>query len=298
MTPKLSILILAVLAAAGPLVAADETNATPGPEENPAVMPAQAVASGRVKFQAPAPGKPATLVRSTALEQPHALSNAPAPARTPAVSVPASAPMPAPEGFEAYRILVERNIFDMSRTGRIIRGPPTPQVKIDDFTLVGTISYENGQYCFFEGSSSEYRRNCKLGEAIADFKVTGITNDSVELQQGTNSKTVHMPVGYTISRRDRGPWSAPAMQSNPVFADSGYRGNRESSRDGGSRDISGRDNSERRSRRSRGERGNTAGAGNATLTEPQSTSSTSNDNQEDIIKRMIERRAKEVKDDQ
>ncbi len=84
------------------------------------------------------------------------------------------------------------------------------------------MSYEKGQYAFFEGSSSAYRQTCKPAESIAGYKITAIGSDYVELQ-ATNSKAIKMAVGTTIRREDNGPWSAPSARSETVFVDTGSR---------------------------------------------------------------------------
>ena len=122
--------------------------------------------------------------------------------------------------FQSFRLIQDRNIFDMSRTGRVSRRQTIHIAKVDDFTLVGTMSYENGNYAFFDGSSFEYRGTRKPAAQIAGYKISVIASDYVDLQ-GTNNKTVRMPVGTTIRREDGGPWSAPVVSSDASFADSG-----------------------------------------------------------------------------
>lgn len=203
---------------------------------------------------------------------------------------PAEVPPTKPDekgDFKAFQLVIDRNIFDMSRTGaRPTHQQPTRRVKVDDFTLYGTSSYEKGQYAFFEGSSSDYRQICKLGGSIAGFKVAQIGSDYVELQGTNGGKMVKMDVGTTMRREDNGPWSAPSVRSDASLADSG----------GGSRERG--DRGGRSERRSRGDRGSSTDSGATSSSDQNSGSSSSGGSQDDIIKRLMEKRAKEVKDDQ
>jgi hypothetical protein len=178
--------------------------------------------------------------------------------------------------YQSFRIITERNIFDMSRTGAHFRNSPIHHAKVDYFTLVGTSSYEKGQFAFFDGSSSAYRQTCKPAESMAGYKITAIGSDYVELQ-ATNSKTIKMAVGTTIRREDNGPWSAPSAQSETVFADTGSR---------------------ERERGNKGDTGGSAVADTPSAAEQKSDASSSGSSEDDVIKRMMQRRAREVKDDQ
>ncbi len=210
--------------------------------------------------------------------------------------------------FDSFKLVRERNIFDMSRTGRIGPRSAPRVVHVDDFTLVGTMSYEKGLYAFFDGSSSEYRQTRKADDKIADFKITKIANDYVELQN-TNGKSIKMGMGATIRREDKGPWLPPSIRSDVMLADSGSS-NRDSGRSSRSSrsdrsDSSSSDRSDRRLyRNSRGDR---TGSGSTTsmmgdpgpgAAEKSDTSSSSNSggSESDVIKRLMERRAQQKGD--
>jgi hypothetical protein len=232
--------------------------------------------------------KPAAVMKPVEAAKPMEATNAAVMKSMPMESAPTTTD--AKDDFQSFRLIQDRNIFDMSRTGRVSRRQTIHIPKVDDFTLVGTMSYEKGNYAFFDGSSFEYRGTRKPAEQIAGYKVAVIASDYVDLQ-GTNNKTVRMPVGTTIRREDNGPWSAPAVRSDAAIADSGS-----SSRDTGDRS----DRSDRRSRRDRGSRGGSSGdAGTPSAVEqPASATSSAGGSDADVIKRLMEKRAKEVKDDQ
>lgn len=109
--------------------------------------------------------------------------------------------------YPAFRLIVDRNIFDPNRAPRTSR--PTAQPKTTDaFTLVGTMSYEKGVFAFFDGTSSDYKKALKPDETIAGYKVASISADSVKLAHDTN--IVDLAVGTQIRRRDDGAWEKSA----------------------------------------------------------------------------------------
>lgn len=112
---------------------------------------------------------------------------------------------PAGLGYAAFRIIVDRNIFDPNRYARHVdSGPRRPTTVIDSLTLVGTMSYEKGTFAFFDGTSSDYRKALKLNDLIVGYKVTKIAPNSVTLVAGTNQ--VDLGVGMQLRREDHGPW--------------------------------------------------------------------------------------------
>jgi hypothetical protein len=199
---------------------------------------------------------------------------------------PAPAKVDGKIDYQSFRIITERNIFDMSRSGARVR-PSVHRAKVDYFTLFGTSSYEKGRFAFFDGSGSAYRKTCKPEETIAGYKVTTIGSDYVELQ-ATNNKTVKMVVGATIRREDNGPWSPPSVRSETVFADTGS----------GDSERSGSDRGGRGDRGSRSDKSSTTYPDLPPAAEIKSDAASSGSSEDDVIKRLMQKRAKEVKDDQ
>jgi hypothetical protein len=130
-----------------------------------------------------------------------------------------------PTSYEAFRIIALRNIFDPNRfPGSTIRPnttPPPPPKKTELFTLVGSISYDKGDFAFFDGSSSEYRKTVKAGDTIAGYKIAQVGPDKVTLEG--NGKTVELPVGAQMKRRGDEEWQvnshAEAIVSSGASAD-------------------------------------------------------------------------------
>lgn len=300
------ILTLGLITATGRIIAGGITNPAAEGEGRPVYIRSDKIMAGgitnlvvngrtigRIAASGINPAVVAKLADTNAMPAPETLGKT-APAQEPQAE---PAPMKPDEkgDFKAFQTIIDKNIFDMTRTGAPrSRRTPVHVPKVDDFTLYGTSSYEKGEYAFFDGSSPAYRQICKLGGSIAGYKVAAIGSDYVELQGTNGSKTVKMDIGTTIRREDNGPWSAPSVRGDASLADSG----------GGSRDRDSSDPSdrggrgERRDRRSRGDRGGSSDSGATSSSDQSSGSSPSVSNQDEIIKRMMERRAKEVKDDQ
>jgi hypothetical protein len=113
---------------------------------------------------------------------------------------------PAKPDYSAFKVIVDRNIFDPNRFPRragesIVRRPPKT---VDSLTLVGTMSYDKGTFAFFDGTSAEYKKALKLTDAIAGYKLTNIAPDRVRLASGTNELELH--VGMQLRREEEGPW--------------------------------------------------------------------------------------------
>lgn len=106
--------------------------------------------------------------------------------------------------YAAFKIIVERNIFDPNRYAAQSRPPSRAPARVDSVTLVGTMSYEKGDFAFFDGTSSEYKKALKLRDSIVGYKVSNITPTSVALASGTNE--LKLGVGMQLRREEDGPW--------------------------------------------------------------------------------------------
>jgi hypothetical protein len=123
---------------------------------------------------------------------------------------------PASLDYSAFRIIVDRNIFDPNRYPR---RPGEPRVRPNPkpaewLTLVGTMSYERGSFAFFDGTSADYKKALKLSDAIAGYKVTSIAPHSVKLAAGTNEQELR--VGAQIRREEDGPWLPAGQAQSPA----------------------------------------------------------------------------------
>lgn len=174
-----------------------------------------------------------------------------------------TATTPASTDFTFYRLITERNIFDPNRT---VRGPRTnntpapPPLRVDWFVLRGTSTYETNAYAFFDGTSSLYRGQFKLTDTIAGYRILEINTESVSLG-ATEDKKIELKVGMQMKRTEGKPWT---LVVNPDL----IAGSTGDSSDSGSSSGS-----------STGSSSSTGGGAGGDVSE--------------IMKRMMERRAKE-----
>jgi len=107
--------------------------------------------------------------------------------------------------FQAFKILTERNIFDPNRSSDSGRRSESKRVaRVESFALVGTLSYEKGNFAFFDGSGSAYRKALKIGDTIAGYKVAEIAADHVTLD--ADGRRVQLGVGLQMKKQDEGEW--------------------------------------------------------------------------------------------
>ena len=126
------------------------------------------------------------------------------------VSVFAQTNAPVRIDFSSFKIVPDRNIFNPNRTSR---RATTAEVRkapmIESFALAGTMSYEQGDFAFFDGTSPQFRKSAKPGDSIAGYKVLEITPKGVKLATATNQ--IEMSVGMQFRREDEGEWILSAQ---------------------------------------------------------------------------------------
>ena len=107
--------------------------------------------------------------------------------------------------FQAFKILTERNIFDPNRSSDSGgRSEPRKAARVESFALLGTLSYEKGNFAFFDGTDSAYRKALKIGDTIAGYRIGEITADHVRLE--ADGKQVELSVGLQMKKPDEGEW--------------------------------------------------------------------------------------------
>ncbi|MCX7887852.1 MAG: hypothetical protein N3B01_11450 [Verrucomicrobiae bacterium] len=111
----------------------------------------------------------------------------------------------AAERFEDFRIIIQRNIFNLHRipqrrdTPSYVRPSYRPGSG-DYIALVGTLTYQTNQIAFFDGSSPDYRKAVRPSETVAGYRLVSIRPNSVRLDN--NGKSVELRVGMRLSRTD------------------------------------------------------------------------------------------------
>jgi hypothetical protein len=110
--------------------------------------------------------------------------------------------------LQNFKIITQRNIFDPNRRAdsgeRGRRIDPNRLARADGFSLVGTLIDKRGEFAFFSGSDPKYKKVLKVAGTIADYKVTEVAPDYVELE--TNGNQIKMSVGMQMKKLDAGEW--------------------------------------------------------------------------------------------
>src|SRR3974390_2996467 len=117
--------------------------------------------------------------------------------------------------FASFQLIGQRNIFDPNRVPHRRSSGPVAHV-VDSFSFVGTLSYAKGNFAFFDGTSTDFRKVLEQNGRIADFKVTAINPKSVTLLSGTNE--VVLPLGTQMYRDDDGHWTISAESASYASA--------------------------------------------------------------------------------
>lgn len=130
---------------------------------------------------------------------------------------------PASLEYSAFRLVADRNIFDPNRQAHNPGVRVQPKT-VDAFTLVGTLSYEKGDFAFFDGTSSDYRKVLKTADSIGGYKVVSVLPDAVKLAHDPGTNELVLAVGTQLRRQEDGTWmqattpaaytAGPASSSN------------------------------------------------------------------------------------
>lgn len=141
--------------------------------------------------------------------------------------------------FSNFKLVTERNIFNARRRGRTTGGETrirNTRARFDYAALAGTMSYDQGTYAFFDGSSSEFSKSVKVSDNIAGFTVTDIQRSFIKLEAGTNK--IELQVGMELKREQGGDWQiAERTEQTRTVSDRGSYGRRNFGRQNGAMDI-------------------------------------------------------------
>ncbi|MGA3284979.1 MAG: hypothetical protein ABSD57_11045, partial [Verrucomicrobiota bacterium] len=81
--------------------------------------------------------------------------------------------------FAAFQIVAQRNIFDPNRVPHSRSNSTHAAARVvDSFSFLGTMSYEKGNFAFFDGNSPDFRKVLELDGDIAGFKLTTLAPKS------------------------------------------------------------------------------------------------------------------------
>lgn len=133
---------------------------------------------------------------------------------TPVVPAPAAAAAAPAQGFAAFQLVVERNIFNPNRVGRTREASDVKAVRTDEISLVGTMQYDKGLLAFFDSPDSRYAKALREGDTFADFKVQRIMADRVELLRG--DKPLTLKLSEQLRRPEGEDWSVRPAPNNAL----------------------------------------------------------------------------------
>ena len=122
-------------------------------------------------------------------------------------------------GFDSFRIVVDRNIFDPNRrASRPERrsAPKEPAAQPDQIALTGVLIHEGAAVAFFEGTKPEYSVDLKEGGTVAGYTVVEIRTDGLKLSK--DGREIELPVGSGLSRQNGAEWE---LSSSPSFLSRG-----------------------------------------------------------------------------
>ncbi|MHA3774412.1 hypothetical protein ACXR0O_23035 [Verrucomicrobiota bacterium sgz303538] len=130
-----------------------------------------------------------------------------------------NAQAPQGKGYDGFKGIRTRNIFDPDRRGPRIESAPqqsAPRSRRDYLALTGTMVTSGKTLAFFTGSRSDYNRVIAVKDKIADYTVTSIDSAQVNLEY--DGKPLSMEVGKQLSLDGSGTVSA--ISSNSTEAES------------------------------------------------------------------------------
>ncbi len=105
--------------------------------------------------------------------------------------------------FSGFRIISQRNIFNLTRVP--LRSNQTVAVPapnfVDAFSLVGTLTYEKGEFAFFDGTRPEYQKALQPTNSIGGYKLVAVLPTSVRLE--TRGTQFEMKLGMQLRRDEK-----------------------------------------------------------------------------------------------
>lgn len=121
---------------------------------------------------------------------------------------------PQGKGYDGFKGIRTRNIFDPDRRGPRIESAPSqssPRTRRDFLALTGTMVTSGKTLAFFTGSRSDYNRVIAVKDKIADYTVTSIDSAQVNLEH--DGKPLAIEVGKQLSLDGSGTVSAISSSS-------------------------------------------------------------------------------------
>lgn len=127
---------------------------------------------------------------------------------------------PKPQGFESFRLVHSRNVFDPERRAMPSRENTSrssvPQGMVrSSVTLTGTMVTPSKSLAFFGSSRSEYNKVASVNDKVGDFKVLEIAPNEVMLEQGGQKTPLSVGKQLPLAGTEPAPAGIPAGSSAP-----------------------------------------------------------------------------------
>ncbi len=114
---------------------------------------------------------------------------------------------------ETYRVIAQRNIFSPSRSPRSVAQPPPaapPPPPVETVTLTGVVVLARQPVALFSGPHAGLGGMRRLGERLDLGVVAEIDTAGVTLDMGADAGRVRLLVGQSLTRTAGKPWSVSA----------------------------------------------------------------------------------------
>ena len=128
-----------------------------------------------------------------------------------APAAPPASPLTPAQGYEAFNLILERNIFNPSRVGRTRVANEEKPPRADEITLVGIVRYDRQAFAVFNSPESSFRKEVGEGGEIADFKVRRVDGEGVELLKG--EQPLKLVVSQQLRRVEGSDWTVSAPKT-------------------------------------------------------------------------------------
>jgi hypothetical protein len=137
-------------------------------------------------------------------------------------------------GFEAFRLVQTRNLFDPDRRAPrpqgAVRETQAP-ARVESMSLTGTLVQPDQARAFFGGSRPEHRQVLPLHAEIAGYTLVAISTTHVELER--DGERFRLPVGQGLRREGEAAWEITAEVPRPSATPSRTVADRAGSERGG-----------------------------------------------------------------
>ena len=121
--------------------------------------------------------------------------------------------VPSPDEYAAFsHFIADRNIFDPARVPHdYTRNRPihSTHVRLPHGTpgiqFVGTMSYEKGLFAFFSGNNMDLSRVLQVGDKLQDYLITDITATNVLMTSADKKEQLELEIGDGL-RQENDKW--------------------------------------------------------------------------------------------